>query len=147
MNIEIDEDEYKTLLEYFYIGNIIACYENEEFDDKSIVLYDKVLEVGYKNNRKEVVYNLMYKSYSISEEEKQILDKKINEKINKMTLVSLCEILARRDLLKKYGQEQLDKMDGSEYFSINESIMEMYRTEFENNEFDNMIIENGKSNS
>jgi hypothetical protein len=149
MKINFTKKEYQTLLEMLYVGDWVlhAHVEKEtdktnetktykEFEQKILALahefgMGKFVECNEKSGE-----NFLSKEFTRNNEIRKYIEKFENATFWE----ELIERLARRDFIKKYGEEAILQMSISERFEKEMLFHQEYHKEFGENGLDNLQI-------
>lgn len=143
MKIELTQKQYEALLKIVYLGNWMASSTKEkpEKDYEDIEQHILSFAKDFKMD-KHVAFDKKMKSYYPTEEFEDATD--VVEQIeayNEYTVwEALVLLLSRRDLVKKYGAEKMDKMSDEEILEKEYSFIQKYEEEFREHGFDNLYV-------
>lgn len=147
MKINITKKEYQLFLDMVYLSDwILHAHSEERTEEKKPYkeLEQKILSFAKEFGMEEVVER--------NEKSESFLNKKFtaNSQIvkhvenfeNATFWEELIERLARRDFIKKYGEEAILQMTISERFEKEMAFHHEYHEEFDKNGLDNLRIHN-----
>ena len=144
MKIEFTKVQFESLLKLVYMGSemvnsILDDSEENEFDDieQYILSFAKGfdLEACVEYDEKEGVY---YPSQKL-EDDKAVVE--YTHRYDDYTFWDkLIYNLARRDMVKEYGEDKVQKMSKEELFVKEQSFAEKYEKEFTDHGLKNLVI-------
>ncbi len=144
MKIEFTKAQFESLLKLSYMGSemvnsILDDSEENEFDDIEQYLMsfakDFGLEACVEYDENEKVY---YPSQKL-EEDKAVVE--YTHRYDDYTFWDkLIYNLARRDMVKEYGEDKVEKMSKEELFVKEQSFAEKYEKEFTDHGLKNLVI-------
>ncbi len=133
MKINFTKKEFKTLLELIQIAEWVL-YSHEEEDTGSTKykkLIWKICSYAKDFGMEDAVEFIGDREYFLSDDVLDEVYNYIEEFSNNEFWETLVEMLAKRDLLEKYGEEKLNQFDSMERFSLIEEAGDIYNKEFE----------------
>ncbi|SFL79857.1 hypothetical protein [Pelosinus propionicus] len=150
MKINITKKEYQLLLDLVYLSDwVLHAHSEEKMEEKKPYeeLEQKILALAnefgmekmVEKNEKSGAYILNKKIMTKSQ-----IVKHIENFENATFWEELIERLARRDFIKKYGEEAILQMSISERFEKEMSFHQEYHQEFDDYGLDNLQIHNLK---
>jgi hypothetical protein len=140
--LKLTPEEYKSLVETFYLGKWIA---EEEADDIQLSnleqLEQKLLTCsGAKVGNEFVDYDKEEDYYFLSEELEDKLMEQIDNYDESQFWENLVSRLTMRDLHLKYSEKELEDMPEDKGMKTLEVIQKEYFDEFEENDVDNLKL-------
>jgi hypothetical protein len=142
ITLKLTQEQYRDLVEIFYLGKWIAEEEADDFQDSNLEnLEQKVLACsGSKVGNDFVIYDKEEDYYAVSDE----AEDKLMERIENYDEAQFWEILVgkltMRDLHKKYDEKELEAMPEERGMKVLEEIQKQYFDEFEENDIDNLKL-------
>jgi hypothetical protein len=146
MKIDLTKTQFESLLKLVYMGSemvnsILDDSEENEFDEieQHVFSFAKGfgLEACVEYDDKEQTY---YPSQKL-EEDKAVVE--YTHRYDDYTFWDkLIYNLARRDLVKEYGEDKVQKMSKEETFIKEQSFAEKYEKEFTDHGLQNLVIKN-----
>ncbi len=132
MEIKFTKEQYKNLIKLVYLGNWMANAIRtddriREFDDLEQYIYSCCKDSGIQ---KYIEYDNKLKKFFVREELEEI-DQYIDDYDDYNFWDELIFRLARRDLLKEYGEDAVRKMSWEELLEKEAPFLEKYGEEFE----------------
>jgi hypothetical protein len=143
MKIELTQEQYEALLKIVYLGSWMASSTKDEpeMEYENIEQYVLSLAKDFKME-KFVGFDKKMKSYYPTEEFENATD--VVEQIDAYNEYTVWEalvlFLSRRDLVKKYGPEKVDKMADEEVLEKEYPFIQKYEDEFREYGFDNLYV-------
>lgn len=147
MNLSLNQEQFKKLLAYSYIGyQIIAS--NKELRDEDVMedetfindLYRQAQEAGSD------CVEFYEDEYIPSESFEETLLNELEEYEDDITFDTLCDWLAMRDLLEEHGAEAIENMSDEDYLQNLEDQSEAYGEEFAEYGIENLYLIDKKAN-
>jgi hypothetical protein len=146
MNIEINKEEYRLLLDVFHIADwVLHAYkteegpETEEYRDLEQKFLALAEEMGFGHF---VAYDREMNRYFPTreyEETTMVMDA-IVDYDNESFWEELTERLALRDLIQQEGKDRVAAMDFNERLIRTESLRERYEKEFKRRGLDRLVL-------
>lgn len=132
MEIKFTKEQYKNLIKLVYLGNWMANAIRtddriREFDDLEQYIYSCCKDSAIQ---KYIEYDNKLKKFFVREELEEI-DQYIDDYDDYNFWDELIFRLARRDLLKEYGENAVRKMSWEELLEKEAPFLEKYGEEFE----------------
>jgi hypothetical protein len=144
MKIDFTKAQFESLLKLVYMGSemvnsILDDSEENEFDDIEQYTFsfakDFGLEACVEYDDKEKIY---YPSLKL-EDDKSVVE--YTHRYDDYTFWDkLIYNLARRDMVKEYGEDKVEKMSKEEIFIKEQSFAEKYEKEFTDHGLKNLMI-------
>ncbi len=148
MKINITKKEYQLFLDMVYLSDwVLYAHSEERAEGKKPYkeLEQKILSFANEFGMEEVVEkneksdeHILNKKFTVNSQ----IVKYIDEFENATFWEELVERLARRDFIKKYGEEAILQMTVSERFEKEMTFHQQYHKEFDKNGLDNLQIHN-----
>jgi hypothetical protein len=146
MKIDFTKKQFESLLKLVYMGSemvnsILDDSEENEFDEIEQYIFSFAkgfgLEACVEYDEKEKTY---YPSQKL-EEDKAVVE--YTHRYDDYTFWDkLIYNLARRDMIKEFGEEKVQKMSKEETFIKEQSFAEKYEKEFTDHGLQNLVIKN-----
>lgn len=137
MQIELSQDEYRTLLGILEISNwILFGHHNQDPEDRKKFrdfeqkIFGYAKEMGFEDL---IEYHEEYQEYlpTKQHDDNSEVMPFIDEYENDSFWEELKSRLSYRDTLRKYGQAKLDQMSNKDHFRAQSEFGEKYQAEFE----------------
>jgi hypothetical protein len=146
--LTLTPEEYETLAIMLYIGDwvINSCKVGEDRENKYAAVYEKVCSQAGKFGKEEIVsYFPGRNSYDLASEygDDGLAMEFIQEYEDYIFWDELGNRLAKRDLLREYGREAIEKMEPKESIRRLLELEEYYNDVFCNQGLDALVIEKG----
>ena len=133
MKINFTKKEFKTLLELIQIAEWVLY--SHEVEDTGSTKYKKLIwkicSYAKDFGMEDAVEMIGDGEYFPTDDVLEEVFNYIDEFSNNQFWEKLVELLAKRDLLEKYGEEKLNQLDNIERFSLIKKAEEIYNKEFE----------------
>ena len=147
MKIEFTQKQYEALLKIVYLGSWMASSTKEEPAKEYEKIEQYVLSFAKDFKMEKFVgFDKKQKSYYPSEEFENSTD--VVEQIDSYNEYTVWEalvlFLSRRDLIKKYGAEKVDKMSDEELLEKEYPFIQKYEEEFRDHGLDNLYVKSKK---
>jgi hypothetical protein len=146
MKIDFTKKQFESLLKLVYMGSemvnsILDDSEENEFDEIEQYIFSFAkgfgLEACVEYDEKEKTY---YPSQKL-EEDKAVVE--YTHRYDDYTFWDkLIYNLARRDMIKEFGEDRVQKMSKEETFVKEQSFAEKYEKEFTDHGLQNLVIKN-----
>lgn len=143
MKIEITPQQYEALLKIVYLGNWMASSTKDEPVKEYEDIEQYILSFAKDFNLEKFVgYDKKLKSYFPTEEFENDTDVVAQiEAYNEYTVwEALVLSLSRRDLIKKFGAEKVEKMSDEDILEKEYPFIQKYEEEFRENGFDHLYV-------
>jgi hypothetical protein len=147
MKINFTKKQYELLMKIVYMGNgmintVADETEKNEFDEIEEYIFSFAKDFGFEEY---VDYDKEEETYYPSQklEEDEVVIDYIQRYDDNIFWDKLLFNLIRRDMVKEYGEDAVEKMPEDEYSKKEESFIEKYAKEFAKNGLKNLTIKNG----
>ncbi len=143
MKIALNKDQFQELLKLVYLGNWLV--NSIRSVDEQVQAPDDILDYILSLAKKEKLEGIvdfdagLQRHYTTAEFEES-LSEYIDEYDNELFWEGLLLRLVERDLIKKYGTEDVKKMTFDEIVDKERPFREKYQREFEQNGIENVIL-------
>jgi hypothetical protein len=143
MKIELTQKQYEALLKIVYLGSWMASSTKDEPEMEYENIEQYILSFAKDFKMENFVgFDKKMKSYFPTEEFEDATD--VDEQIDAYNEYTVWEALvlslSRRDLVKKYGAEKVDKISDEELLEKEYSFIQKYEEEFREHGFDNLYV-------
>jgi hypothetical protein len=143
VKINFTKEQYETLIKAVYLGNwVVNATDAEAVDESFDALEEYILSfakdfglekyVDYDEGEQKFYASCEFEGGDVEEHIQRYDDSTFWEK--------LIFNLAERDLVHKYGERALEKMDDAERFGKEQEFLEKYEQEFSRNGIGNLVI-------
>ena len=141
IEITLTKKNLRLLIKHVFIGNWILTAtkteENKELDD----FFDSMLSLGKSYNILDgIEYDEKTGSYDLTREKEEELLNPVNEFEEDNFWDELINKLAIRDAKKKYGINELSKMESTDRMKVIWDEEEKYKEEFEKNGIERLAL-------
>ena len=143
MKIALTKDQFQELLKLVYLGNWLV--NSIRSVDDQVQAPDDILDFILSLAKKEKLEGIvdfdegLQRHYPTAEFEESLSDT-IDEYDNELFWEGLLLRLVERDLVNKYGPEEVNKMTFDEIVDKERPFREKYQKEFEKNGIENLIL-------
>lgn len=142
VNIELSEEQYKTLVKMVYLGEWVSQSYNEEptaeIEEIEQVIYSVAKGTNTENwLEQDEKTKRFYPTVDMEEEMLEAID----EYDDYVFWDELVDRLSERDLLKEHGEEKLEKMSFEDRIEKEDPIIEAYEEEFSKNGISNLNLD------
>ena len=146
MEIKFTKDQFKKLLKIVYLGNWLANAIHsgrkgderiKEFDEIEQYIFSFAKDFGLE---KYVEFDEKFQEFFPTSELEEELQKFVDEYDNEVFWEELIFRLTRRDFIREYGKEAINKMSLEERIEKEFPFEEKYREEFSKNGIENLDI-------
>jgi len=143
MKIELTQKQYEALLKIVYLGSWMASSTKDEPEMEYEKIEQYVLSFAKDFKMENFVgFDKKMKSYFPTEEFENSTD--VVEQIDAYNEYTVWEALvlslSRRDIIKKYGAEKVDKISDEELLEKEYPFIQKYEEEFREHGFDNLYV-------
>ncbi|MCC7202117.1 MAG: hypothetical protein IT393_05550 [Nitrospirae bacterium] len=134
MEIRFTKEQYEDLVKLVYLGTwMVNAFRTDDrvkkFDELEQYILSYFKEFGLKQS---IIYDNDLKEYFVAKElEEGELDQYIDDYNNDNFWDELIYRLARRDLIREYGEDKVTKMTWQERLEKEAPFIEKYEEEFE----------------
>ena len=144
MKINITNKQYKSLMKLAYLGNWLANASRGA--DETIAEFEDITQYVFSFVRE---YHLESWVERHDESDKWFPTKELEERLSPLIdeynednfWEDLVFDLARRDLIDRYGEDEVEKMDLKELITREQPFLDKYEQEFSKNGIRNLRIE------
>jgi len=143
MEIKLTEKQYEKLLKLTYLGMwIVEAHDQEKdnyFTEIEQIIFSKYSEL---ENQKLIEYNEGTKKYlpAIHFDKEDIIVEYLDTYEENVFWDELIDRLTKRDMIKKYGIDAIQKMTREEVFERENEFISKYETEFQDSGIENLYI-------
>ncbi len=147
MKVEFTKEQYASLMKLVYLGNYMANGNRmddeviDDFNDLEDYIFGKAKEAGLER----------YVDEGTNEDEgdpiaypSELLDEEVSEYIEEFESQifwdELIDLLTKRDMIKKYGEDKLEAMEIEDLISKESEIYDKYAEEFNDKGIENLYL-------
>jgi hypothetical protein len=142
MNINFTDQQFEKLLKLVYLGMWVV--EADEHNDDYFVEIEQLIYSQSKDipGQKLIEYDESSKKYfpAIDFDKEDVIVKHIDAYEENIFWDELIDRLTKRDMIKKYGLEGIQKMSQDKVFECEKEFIEKYEQEFSNTGIENIGI-------
>jgi hypothetical protein len=142
ITLKLTQDQYRDLIEMFYIGKWIAQEEADEIKESNLDNLEQQLLAcsGAKTGNSFIDYDKEEDYYRLSEETEDHLMEQIDNYDESQFWEILVSRLTMRDLHLKYNETEIQQLSEEKGMKTLQEIQKQYFDEFEENDVDNLKL-------
>jgi hypothetical protein len=142
MDLKLNKSQYETLLRMVFLGNwVINGFKDKgketATDDLENYLYAKARDFGLGDR---IVYDEDADAHFLTAEHEEPLLEELDAYKNDVFWDELMYRLADRDLVARFGEDNVDSMNPDERTKLENELADQYYKEFDANGLDNLKL-------
>jgi hypothetical protein len=142
MDLKLNKSQYETLLRLVFLGNwVVNGFKDKDkeqaTDDLENYLYAKARDFGLGDR---IIYDEDADAHFLTSAQEEPLLEELDAYKNDVFWDELMYRLADRDLVARFGEDNVDSMNSDERAKMENELADQYYKEFDTNGLDNLKL-------